>query len=286
MTMLKITPVFAGTLKLDGGAMFGVVPRRMWAKLNPPDEHNMCTWALRTLLVQTPDGRNILIDTGMGNKQDEKFRSHFSPEQTHALLESLSAMGLSPTDITDVFLTHLHFDHCGGALVKNAETGAIEPAFPKAKYWTNEVHYQWAMHPNDREKASFLKENFVPLQEMGLLHFIPVEQDYTFLPGFHIRFFYGHTEAMMAPVLHTQWGTVVYCADLLPSQWHIAMPYVMAYDVRPLTTLEEKAALLREAAEKGYKLFLEHDPISDYATVAADEKGRVGVTHAGMLGDI
>ena len=283
--MLKITPIFSGTLELDGGAMFGVVPKRLWAKLNPPDANNMCTWALRNLLVQSPDGRNVLIDTGMGNKQDDKFRAHFMPKNEGALFESLAAAGLAPEDITDVFLTHLHFDHCGGALWKNETTGEIAPSFLNARYWSNEVHYEWAMHPNERERASFLKENFVPLREQGLLHFIPVEQNVEFLPGFTVRFYYGHTEALMAPVLDTPFGTVVYCADALPSQWHIGMPYVMAYDVRPLVTLEEKVQLLGDAAAEGHILFLEHDPVAECATVKKDEKGRVILDKVGFLKD-
>ncbi len=283
--MLKITPLYAGTLQLDGGAMFGVVPRRMWAKLNPPDDNNMCTWALRCLLVQSPNGRNVIIDTGMGNKQDEKFRSHFAPQDEGALLASLAKAGLAPEDITDVLLTHLHFDHCGGAMWRDAATGVVQPTFPNARYWTNRVHFDWAMQPNERERASFLQENFVPLQERGLLHFLPVEQDVEFMPGFRVRFYYGHTEALMAPVLDTQYGTVVYCADALPSQWHIGMPYVMAYDIRPLVTLEEKAQLLGDAARHGHILFLEHDPVAEYATVRTDEKGRIVADHVGYLID-
>jgi glyoxylase-like metal-dependent hydrolase (beta-lactamase superfamily II) len=284
--MLKIASVPAGTLELDGGAMFGVVPKRMWSKLNPPDANNMCTWAMRTMLVQTPDGRNVLIDTGIGNKQDEKFRSYFSPKGELQLFDSLKALGVSREDITDVFLTHLHFDHCGGAIWVHPETGVTEPAFPNAVYWTNEVHYQWAIHPNAREKASFLQENFVPLMEMGKLKMVPVEQEVSFLPGFKVRFYYGHTEALMAPVLDLGSKTVVYCADALPSQWHIAMPYVMAYDVRPLLTMEEKMALLSTAADKGEVLFLEHDPFVECATVHREAGGRIAPKSTGRLVDI
>jgi glyoxylase-like metal-dependent hydrolase (beta-lactamase superfamily II) len=275
--MNKITPIFAGTFKLDGGAMFGVVPRRMWAKLNPPDEQNLCTWALRALLVQTPDGRNILIDTGMGNKQDAKFQNHFMPEGIDQLFLSLEALGLQRSDITDVLLTHLHFDHCGGALWRDETTGEVVSSFPNATYWSNEIHYQWALTPNAREKASFLKENFVPLQERGILKMIPVEQNFEFLPGFHIRFYYGHTEALMAPVITSQYGTVVYCADALPSQWHIGMPYVMAYDIRPLVTMEEKEQLLETAVAEKQILFLEHDPVAEAVTVKLDEQKRIVV---------
>lgn len=283
--MLRITTLSAGTLQLDGGAMFGVVPKRMWSKLNPPDEFNMCTWAMRVLLVQTPDGRNVLIDTGIGNKQDEKFRSHFNPTGELALLDDLAAMGLRREDITDVFLTHLHFDHCGGAIWKNPETGEVEPTFPNAVYWSNAVHYEWAIHPNPREKGSFLKENFVPLQASGRLKMIPVEQDYLFLPGFRVRFFYGHTEAMMAPVLEVGARTVLYCADALPSQWHIGMPYVMAYDVRPLITMQEKEQLLATACSEQHILLLEHDPFVACATVRQDEQGRIVPDFLGTLED-
>lgn len=263
--------------------MFGVVPRRMWAKLNPPDEYNMCTWAMRSLLVQTPDGRNILIDTGMGNKQDDKFRSHFNPGGISQLFDSLAELGLGRGDITDVFLTHLHFDHCGGALWRNETTGEVELTYPNATYWSNEVHYNWAIHPNAREKASFLKENFVPLLEMGRLKMIPVEQDTEFLPGFRVRFYYGHTEALMAPVLDTQYGPLIYCADALPSQWHIGLPYIMAYDVRPLVSMQEKEQLLTEAAREQQILFLEHDPVAECARVSMDEKGRIVANFVGDL---
>lgn len=284
--MLKVFSLSAGTLELDGGAMFGVVPRRMWAKLNPPDEHNMCTWAMRSLLVQTPDGRNILIDTGIGNKQDDKFRSHFNPGGISQLFDSLAELGISRGDITDVFLTHLHFDHCGGALWRNETTGAVELAYPNATYWSNDVHFQWAMHPNAREKASFLRENFEPLLNMDRLKMIPVEQDTEFLPGFRVRFYYGHTEALMAPVLDTQYGTLIYCADALPSQWHIGMPYIMAYDVRPLVTMQEKEQLLTEAASEHQILFLEHDPVAECARVKMDEKGRIVPDYVGSLKDV
>lgn len=254
--------------------MFGVVPRQMWSKVQPPDEHNMCTWAMRALLVCTDDGRNILIDTGLGNKQDEKFRSHFLPHGPGDLFESLRQAGFERTDITDVFLTHLHFDHCGGALWKNEDTGGVEPAFPNATCWSNKVHFDWAMHPNERERASFLKENFLPLYESGRMQWVDVEQDVVFAPGFRVRFVYGHTEAMMLPLLDTPDGPLLYCADLLPSQWHLSMPWVMAYDIRPLQTLAEKQAILEEAAEKGYLLFLEHDPVTAVIKVQKDARGR------------
>lgn len=253
--------------------MFGVVPRRMWEKMNPPDANNMCTWAMRALLVETGD-RKILIDTGIGNKQDDKFRAHFEPYGTETLFGSLAKAGLRRTDITDVFLTHLHFDHCGGAIWKNEETGLPEPAFPNATYWSNEAHYQWAIRPNPREKASFLTENFQPLYEQGRLRFMEVRQNIEFLPGFHVRFVYGHTEAMMVPILSTPQGTVVYCADTIPSQWHIGLPYVMAYDIRPLVTMQEKESFLEEAAREKHALFFEHDPVAEIGFVTLDAQGR------------
>lgn len=262
--------------------MFGIVPKRMWAKMNPPDGNNMCTWAMRTLLVQT-EGRNILIDTGLGNKQDEKFRSHFEPFGQETLFGSLAAAGLQRTDITDVFLTHLHFDHCGGALWKNEETGVSELSFPNAVYWSNEKHFQWAMNPNEREKASFLKENFVPLQESGKLQFLPVQDGVELAPGFKVLFAYGHTEAMMTPVLNIGKQELVFCADAMPSQWHIGMPYVMAYDIRPLQTLREKQALLERAVQRKQILFFEHDPVAECGVIKTGENGRLVLDKTGAL---
>jgi glyoxylase-like metal-dependent hydrolase (beta-lactamase superfamily II) len=283
---MKVTALHAGFFKLDGGAMFGIVPKRMWQKLNPPDEQNMCTWSVRPLLVQTSDGRNILIDTGLGNKQDEKFRSHFLPHGEQNLFGSLEAIGLKREDITDVILTHLHFDHCGGALWKNESTGTIQPSFPNAKYWSHPRHWQWAVHPNERERASFLKENFIPLQEMGLLHFVEDKPEVNFCEGIRVRLFNGHTEALMAPLITLPSGReLLYCADALPSRWHIGMPYVMAYDIRPLVTLEEKAHMLREALNNQQILFFEHDPGAECGTVTQDENGRIILEKAGNLSE-
>ena len=281
---MKLTPIHTGFLKLDGGAMFGIVPKRMWKKLNPPDENNLCTWSMRALLVETGD-RKILIDTGIGNKQDDKFRAHFEPFGPENLFDSLSNAGVRREEITDVFLTHLHFDHCGGALWKNEASGAVELSFPNAVYWSNQLHFDWAMNPNPREKASFLKENFLPLQEMGRLQFIETRQDIEFSKNFQVRFYNGHTEAMMAPLLRTEAGTVLYCADVMPSQWHVGLPYVMAYDVRPLITLEEKARILQEAAALGTILFFEHDPVAECGTVIKDDTGRFKVDKTGLLRD-
>lgn len=279
---MRIQSIHTGSFKLDGGAMFGVVPKRMWAKMNPPDENNLCTWAMRALLVETGK-RTILIDTGIGNKQDARFKSHFEPHGPETLFGSLEQAGVRPESVTDVFLTHLHFDHCGGALWRDENTGQVSPAFPNAVYWSNRRHFDWAMQPNAREKASFLQENFLPLFEEGRLQFVELKQHLEFVPGFNIRFFYGHTEALMAPVLRTEHGTLVYCADAMPSQWHIGMPYVMAYDIRPLVTLREKARLLTEAVRKKQLLFFEHDPLADCGTVALDGAGRIVLERAGAL---
>ncbi|MBP6828308.1 MAG: MBL fold metallo-hydrolase [Saprospiraceae bacterium] len=282
---MKLTAVHTGYLKLDGGAMFGVVPKRMWEKLNPPDENNLCTWAMRALLVDTGE-RKILIDTGVGNKQDAKFRAHFLPSGPETLFGSLEGAGVRREDITDVFLTHLHFDHCGGALWKNEASGETELSFPNAVYWSNRRHFDWAMNPNAREKASFLKENFLPLHEKGKMRFVDVRQNIEFTKNFRIRFYHGHTEALMAPLLKTDAGNVLYCADAMPSQWHIGMPYVMAYDIRPLVTLTEKARMLEDAARNRTVLFFEHDPVAECGSVRKDESGRIVVDRVGLLQDL
>lgn len=270
---MKLSVIKTGFFKLDGGAMFGVVPQQLWKKLNPPDGNNMCTWAMRCLLVESGN-RKILIDTGFGNKQDAKFRSHFEPHGEDSLIGSIRDLGLSPEEITDVFLTHLHFDHVGGA-VKYNEKGKLVPTFPNATYWSNQAHYDWAYTPNIREKASFLKENFVPLKEANQLKMIDIEEGVSFIPGFDVRFVYGHTEAMMLPQITVNNKTLIYCADLFPSAGHIRLPYVMAYDMRPMNTLEEKEILSEEAIEKDYILFFEHDPVNECATLKRNEKGRI-----------
>ena len=253
---MKLYPINAGHFKLDGGAMFGVVPKSMWQKLNAPDENNMCNWAMRCLLIED-EGRLILIDNGMGNKQSEKFFGYYYLNGDDTLEKSLKKYGFSKDDITDVFLTHLHFDHCGGSIEKINDQ--FVPAFKNAMYWSNENHWKWAVHPNDREKASFLKENILPIQESGRLKFVETKQGIEFTKNVNIRFVNGHTESMMLPQIKYKDKTIVYMADLLPSVAHIPIPYVMAYDTRPLETLVEKKSFLTEAVEKNYILFFEHD---------------------------
>ena len=264
---MKLHVIEAGTFKLDGGAMFGVVPKRIWEKTNPADADNLCTWSMRCLLVETA-GRRILIDTGMGDKQTDKFFSYYQPSGAR-LSDSLASAGFQQEDITDVFLTHLHFDHCGGAVTRSGDK--LIPAFSAARYWTNQAHWKWATTPNNREKASFLSENILPLQQSGQLHML--EKEGPFCENFSVRYFHGHTEAMMVPYLEYRDKTVVYCADALPSAGHIPLPYIMGYDTRPLITLDEKQHLLNEAASKQEILFLEHDPLHECCTVEETEKG-------------
>jgi glyoxylase-like metal-dependent hydrolase (beta-lactamase superfamily II) len=272
---MQLRIIDAGRFKLDGGAMFGVVPKVLWQKLNPPDENNLCTWALRCLLIDTGEKR-ILIDTGMGTKQDDRFMSHFHPHGDSDLLSGLARVGQGPEGITDVFLTHLHFDHCGGALMRD-DQGKIVPTFSNARYWTHKSHLDWALDPNPRERASFLKENIVPLIEHDVVSYIDDENAADWMGFVDISFVYGHTEAMMIPKIRIGDKTVVFCADLLPSSFHVRMPYVMGYDVRPLETLKEKKAFFEEAIENDYILFLEHDPVTECITLKKNEKGRFAV---------
>ncbi len=275
--MVQYTFLDTGYFKLDGGAMFGIVPRKLWQRLHEPDQNNMCTWSMRCLLLETGD-RKILVDTGIGDKQDAKFRRHFEPHGAATLLSSLADRGLQPEEITDVLLTHLHFDHVGGA-VRQTEKGDLVTTFPNARYWSNQIHWDWALQPNEREAASFLPENILPLLHSGQLEFIDVQnEDLEWLPGIRLRFLYGHTEAMMMPILDTVDGTIAYAADLIPSSFHIGMPYIMAFDVRPLHTLEEKARLLTEAYENNWTLAFEHDPTRATATLKKDARGRYQIT--------
>ena len=277
---MKLYTINTGFFKLDGGAMFGVVPKSMWNKLNPADENNMCSWALRCLLIE--DGnRLILIDTGMGDKQDAKFFGHYYLHGNDTLDGSLAKHGFNRNDITDVFLTHLHFDHCGGSIIRKGDS--LAPAFPNAKYWSNEDHWEWAIKPNEREKASFLKENILPIQESGQLQFIAIPdeiqlatgrlQSAAFIDNISVRLANGHTDKMMLPQIKYKNRTIVYMADLLPSVEHIPLPYVMAYDMFPLTTLHEKRSFLQEAADNDYILYFEHDPVNECCTVQMTDRG-------------
>ena len=278
---MNLYTINTGHFKLDGGAMFGVVPKSIWNKLNPADENNLCSWALRCLLIEE-EGKLILIDNGMGDKQDAKFFGHYYLHGDDTLDKSLAQHGFSKDDITDVFLTHLHFDHCGGSIKREGDQ--LVPAFKNATYWSNENHWNWATKPNDREKASFLKENILPIQESGQLKFVDVNNDSSIVNGAQpvpvpfsnkmgVIFANGHTDAMMLPVINYKGRTIVYMADLLPAVAHIPLPYVMGYDMFPLTTLNEKKAFLTEALNKDYILFFEHDPVNECCTLQQTEKG-------------
>lgn len=274
---MKLYTINTGYFKLDGGAMFGVVPKVMWNKLNPADENNLCSWAMRSLLIE--DGnRLILIDNGMGDKQDEKFLGHYHLHGTDSLDKSLAKYGFGKDDITDVILTHLHFDHCGGSIKQEGDK--LVPAFKNATFWSNESHWIWATNPNDREKASFLKENILPIQESGQLKFVvageakvPQLSSSVFNESMALRFVNGHTESMMLPQIKYNGKTIVYMADLLPSVAHLPIPYIMAYDTQPLISLAEKKSFLNEAIEKDFILFFEHDPSIECCTLQQTEKG-------------
>ena len=266
---MKLHTIETGYFKLDGGAMFGVVPKTIWQKLNPPDEKNLCTWQMRCLLIE--DGKQlILIDCGLGNKQNQKFFSHYEPHGDASLEKSIHELGFSFDDVTDVLLSHLHFDHCGGAIKREEEK--LVPAFKNATYWSNEKHWDWATQPNDREKASFLKENILPIQQSGQLKFA-AEGSNPIHPNIMMKTVSGHTEAMFIPHIKVGDKTLVYCADLFPSMAHIPLPYIMAYDTRPLLTLDEKKKFLAEAAANNYYLFFEHDRVNECCSLQQTERG-------------
>lgn len=269
---MRLYTIDTGFFKLDGGAMFGVVPKTLWNKLNPADGDNLCTWAMRCLLVEDGD-RLILVDNGIGDKQDAKFFGHYHLHGEDSLERSLARHGFQPADVTDVVLTHLHFDHCGGSIKRVGDR--LEPVFPNARHWSNERHWEWAVQPNEREKASFLKENIMPIRESGRLSMLPVVESglSELTANMGVRFAFGHTDAMMLPQVSYKGRTLVFMADLLPAAAHLPLPYVMAYDMFPLTTLREKKAFLEEAVENDYVLFFEHDPSIECCTLQRTEKG-------------
>ena len=271
---MKIHVIETGLFKLDGGAMFGVVPKTLWQKTNPSDDNNMCTWALRCLLIE--DGKRLmLVDTGIGDKQSEKFFSHYHLQGNDSLIGSIRKAGFHEDDITDVMLTHLHFDHCGGAIAWNSQKDGYRPVFKNAIYWSNAAHWQWATEPNAREKASFLAENILPIQESGQLKFVERTGSFSkeVFPNIDLLFVDGNTDSMMIPHIKYKGKTVVFMADLLPSVGHIPLPYVMGYDTRPLITLEEKGTFLHTAATQNFVLFLEHDSVNECCTLQHTEKG-------------
>ncbi|MFD0990496.1 MBL fold metallo-hydrolase [Mariniflexile jejuense] len=272
---MNLYPIESGNFKLDGGAMFGVVPKSIWQNTNPADANNMIDLAARCLLIE--DGnRLILIDTGMGTKQSDKFYGYYHPWGNHTLDGSLKKQGFHRDDITDVFMTHLHFDHCGGSIQWNKDKTGYEPAFKNAHFWSNEAHWQWATQPNNREKASFLKENILPMQDCGQLKFTSAPTEDMLINselGFDIFFANGHTDKQMIPLIKYKDKTIAYMADLLPTVGHLPLPYVMGYDTRPLLTLDEKEKFLNIAASENYYLFLEHDAHNEIITVTKTEKG-------------
>jgi glyoxylase-like metal-dependent hydrolase (beta-lactamase superfamily II) len=279
---MKIYSINTGFFKLDGGAMFGVVPKSVWHKLNPADDKNMCTWAMRCLLIEDAE-RLILIDNGIGNKQDEKFFGYYYLHGEDSLDKSLARHGFYRNDITDVLLTHLHFDHCGGSIERSPDGNGYRPAFPNALYWSNQEHWEAAANPNPREKASFLKENIKPIEESGQLQF--VQKDQVWHSGITFRFVYGHTEAMMLPCIPYGNHEILYMADLIPSTFHLRIPYVMGYDIRPLDSMKEKQEIITESFERDRILFFEHDPKTECISLQSTD-GRVDLKERFELKDL
>lgn len=271
---MKIYPLNTGNFKLDGGAMFGVVPKSVWQKTNPADENNMCSWAMRCMLIEDGD-RLMLVDAGIGDKQSEKFFSHYYMYGDDSLHGNLKKLGFTTDDITDVFLTHLHFDHCGGAIQRTKDGEHFEPVFKNANFWSNDRHWTWATEPNPREKASFLTENILPIHESGQLKMIERKADLTenVFTNMDVFFVDGHTDSMMIPHIRYKGKTIAFMADLLPSVGHIPLAYVMGYDTRPLLSLTEKEKFLRRAVEEEFILFLEHDSVNECCTLQMTEKG-------------
>jgi len=271
---MKLHSIETGHFKLDGGAMFGVVPKSLWSRTNPADSNNMIDIAATSLLIEDGD-KLILIDTGLGNKQSDKFFSYYFRWGDHSLDKSLKSAGFHRDDITDVFMTHLHFDHCGGSIQWNKDKTGFEPAFKNAKFWTNKEHWEWATKPNDREKASFLKENLIPMQDSGQLNFLERTEKRHFYKNlkFEVLFVDGHTDKQMIPIISHNDKKLVFAADLLPTAGHVPLAFVMGYDTRPLLTLEEKKTFLEEAATENYYLFLEHDAHNEIIDLKHTEKG-------------
>ena len=268
---MKIYPIHTGYFKLDGGAMFGVVPKALWNKMQPADEYNLCNWAMRCLLVEN-EGKLILIDNGIGDKQDEKFFKHYYLNGDQNLFKSIRALGFEPKDITDVLLTHLHFDHCGGSVSWNHNRTSFKTNFPNATYWICDAQWDWAVNSHAREKASFLRDNILPIQESGQLKRFK-EGTKDLFPNISLDYLYGHTEAMVAVKLHAPQQSFLYLADLIPSNSHLRLPFIMGYDVRPLKTLLEKQRLLKEAYDSNYVCIFEHDPLIEACTLIETEKG-------------
>ena len=279
---MKLTPIETGNLKLDGGAMFGVVPKVMWSKVYPADENNLANWAMRCLLVESDD-RKILIDNGIGDKQDKKFLKHYYLNGEATLESSLEKAGVSPEEITDMVLTHMHFDHCGGSVKYTEDKSGFELTFPNATYWTSKQQYEWATHPNRREKASFLKENILPIEESGHLKLIDKEGEY--IPGIEFKLYDGHTDGQVIPHIKVNGKTVVFTADLMPSVAHLPMPWIMAYDTRPLQTLKDRERFYAEALENDYILFFEHDLYNEACTITDTPKG-VRADKVGKLSEV
>ncbi len=267
---MQLYPIHTGNFKLDGGAMFGVVPKTIWNKVYPSDENNLISLAMRCLLVVEGD-RRILIDNGIGDKQDEKFFGHYYLHGNQSLIGSLQEAGFSPEDITDVFLTHLHFDHCGGTVKYNKDRSGFELTFPNAIHWLSNPQWEWATHPNRREKASFLHENMIPVSESGQLKLF--DGPFDLIPGFEVRIFNGHTVGQSIPFITTGNRTVVFMADIIPTASHMPLPYIMSYDTQPLISLTEKEKFLIEAVEKDYILYFEHDAYTECCTLEKTEKG-------------